>query len=739
MRKQIQLNRHWFFTKDEIDVKHSTSPQGQEIDLPHTWNAKDGQDGGNDYYRGRCYYMKKLERPQLRSGEMAYLEFRGVNSSADVYLNGKHLCRHDGGYSTFRVDITSALAEENTLVVAVDNSPNRKVYPQKADFTFYGGIYRDVYLVTVPAAHFAMEDHGAPGIQVTAKVVGGTADILIKVRVENGDGRTVRVEVDGIGSRSIPVQNGCAQAGFTIFDARLWNGTYDPFLYTARAVLLSQGEADDEVSARFGCREFQFDKERGFLLNGKSYPLRGVARHQDFYGVGNAITREMMRNDIAIIREMGANTIRLAHYQHDQYFYDLCDETGIVVWTEIPYISEHIEEANENTASQLTELILQNYNHPCIACWGLSNEITAVGGFKKEILENHIKLNHLAHSLDATRSTVTANVFMLETDSPLLDVPDIISYNLYFGWYLGSLENNDEWFAGFRKKNPNRVIGLSEYGADGNPQFQTNAPERGDYSEQYQAVYHEHMLRFFEKNPYLWATHAWNMFDFAADGRDEGGKHGINQKGLVSFDRKLKKDAFYLYKAYWSEEPFVHICGRRYVDRVEETTQIKVYTNQSQVALYCDGRLVDKKSGSRILIFELPISDRHVVEARSGSCFDSISIRKVSAPNPNYSMTKGNIVNWFQEGELQFPKDAYSIKDTMRDIKKKSEGAVLIDRLMKQSKAKRGDVAQGVEMGEDMQRIMDAMSVEKLLQMAGDAIGPEQVLQLNRALNQIKK
>ncbi|MFV0412996.1 MAG: glycoside hydrolase family 2 protein, partial [Oscillospiraceae bacterium] len=520
---------------------------------------------------------------------------------------------------------------------------------------------------------------------------------------------------------------------------RKWNGRKDPFLYTLRAELWAAGGPIDEVTTRFGCREFSIDKDKGFFLNGASYPLRGVSRHQDYQGVGNAITREMMQTDMALLKDLGANTVRLAHYQHDQFFYDLCDEVGIVVWAEIPYITEHMQEANENTASQLTELITQNYNHPSIVCWGLSNEITAVGGYREEILENHVKLNELAHRLDATRPTVTANVFMLEVDSPILEVPDILSYNLYFGWYVGNVEGNDEWFADFRKKNPGTVIGLSEYGADANPQYQTANPERSDYTEQYQAVYHEHMLKLFDENPYIWATHVWNMFDFGADGRNEGGKHGQNQKGLITFDRQIKKDAYFAYKAHWSKEPFVHVCGRRYVDRAEEITCVKVYSNQRQVSLFCDGQLVGEKEGQYVFSFDVPIQGQHTIEAKCGACSDTITIKHVKQENPTYKYVGTNLQNWFEEGELQFPEGYYSIKDKMGDIKSCPEGAALVKQLMDAITAKRGDVAQGIKMNDMMIKMMDAMTLESALRQGGDAVAPQVVLQMNQALNQIAK
>ncbi len=540
-------------------------------------------------------------------------------------------------------------------------------------------------------------------------------------------------------AREIALKDGYAETEIVIPNAHVWHGRKDPYLYTHRAELLVDGAVADCVETRFGCRSMGFDKDKGFYLNGEPYPLRGVSRHQDRKGVGNAITREMMREDLALIMELGATALRLAHYQHDQYFYDLCDEAGLVVWAEIPYISEHMPEANANTESQMTELVVQNHHHAGIACWGLSNEITAVGGCSDGIIENHKALNALCHRLDNTRPTVTANVFMLDIESALLDVPDIVSYNLYFGWYLGEVQDNDAWFERFRARRPGKVIGLSEYGADASPKFQTAKPERGDYTEQYQCVYHEHMLKLIEKSPYLWATHAWNMFDFAADARDEGGAKGLNQKGLVSFDRKLKKDAYFAYKAHWSDAPFVHLCGRRYVRRAEEITEVKVYSNQPAVALYRDGQLVEEKTGRHVFVFHVPIAGKHVLTAKCGDLADSIQIEKAAGLAAEYLYAGGSVLNWFKEGELQFPKGYLSIKDAVADIKKTPQGAAILAQVMEKMREKRGDLANSVVITEDMQRMMDAAPLEKMLKMGGAALGAAGILALNEALNKIPK
>lgn len=728
MRKIVNFNRNWLFSKT-AEIPADLPSGWEEISLPHTWNAVDGQDGGNDYWRGTAMYAKAFSRPELESGGRAVLEFLGAAMTADVYVNGQRLAHHEGGYSTFRVDITDALQGENLLCVAVDNSNNDRVYPQKADFTFYGGLYRSVNLILVPENHFELCRDGAPGIKVTPVVRERNAAVTVETW-QNGEG-SVTMTVAGM-KKTVPSENGHAAAEFVIENVRLWNGIEDPYLYEAKAEY-----AGDEIRTGFGCRTIGFDPEKGFLLNGSVYPLRGVSRHQDRKGLGNAITIREHREDMEFIREIGANTVRLAHYQHAQEFYDLCDEYGIIAWAEIPYITQHMPNGRENTLSQMRELIAQCYNHPSIVCWGLSNEITASGPVSEDLLDNHRALNDLCHAMDKTRPTTMAHVFMLEQESELIPIADIGSYNLYFGWYLGELEQNDTFFDEYHRKYPNRVIGFSEYGADANPQYQSAHPEKGDYSESYQCVYHEHILKCIEARPYLWATHVWNLFDFAADGRDEGGKHGENQKGLVTFDRKLRKDAFYLYKAYWSKEPFVHLCGRRYADRTEEVTEIKVYSNQSEVTLLVDGKEVASGKGAKIYTFRVPITGEHTVEVRSGSLSDCITIRKTEKANPDYRMAGGEVVNWF-DADKHDP-TCFSIKDTLGTLMRHPQTAAIVGRMMQAARASRGDVASATAGNANLERMMAGMTLQSLLKQAGPAIKPEQIHALNAALQQIKK
>lgn len=467
MRSTLNFNSHWQFTKP------GAAPVA--VTLPHTWNAADGTDGGNDYFRGICTYTKEFAAPAHVDDEEVWLEFEGAAMTAVVTLNDQELTRHAGGYSTFRVNLTPALAAQNTLTVTVDNSANRTVYPQKADFTFYGGLYRDVHILIVPHSHFALDNHGAPALRVTPEVSDDlhSAAVTVEAACENTpDGTEVLFAIEGVGEQTAAVQGGKAVTVFHMENVHLWDGVADPYLYSV-AASLPDGDA---VAVNFGCRKIDFKPDTGFWLNGRNVRLVGAARHQDRAGIGNALTAAEHEEDMQILRDMGANTVRLAHYQHAQYFYDLCDKYGLVAWAEIPYITEHMPEATANTLSQMEELVLQNYNHPSIICWGLSNEITVTTGVTENLTANHRLLNDLCHRLDATRPTTMAHAFMLDPNDPFVQLPDICSYNLYYGWYLGELQQNDEFFDTFHKNHPDRVIGLSEFGADATPP--TRAPAR---------------------------------------------------------------------------------------------------------------------------------------------------------------------------------------------------------------------------------------------------------------------
>lgn len=726
MRTIISMNEDWSFRKPGVDYFDS-------VNLPHTWNNEDGQDGDGQYLKGKATYQKEFEFHKTEN-QCVFLEVCGAAMVADVTLNYIKVGHHEGGYSSFRVDLTDALQDGiNMLMIEVDNSVPH-VYPQMADFTFYGGLYRDVNMIVVEKEHFELLHHATPGIKVTPKVEGKKAQVEVVTWQTSGK---VEVCVNGE-TKCVDSIDGSATVHFEIENVRLWDGKENPYLYTASAKLIVEGEVVDEIQTHFGCRTFEIDAEKGFLLNGREYPLRGVSRHQDREEIGNALTKQMHDEDFQLIYEMGANSIRLAHYQHDQYFYDLCDRYGIVVWAEIPYISAHMkdEEANQNTQEQMKDLIVQNYNHPSIVCWGLSNEITMQGN-SDECYENHIQLNQLVHEMDPTRKTVMANVGLLSITDRLISLPDATAYNVYFGWYTGELKDNEVFFDKFHETNPTIPVGFTEYGCDTNPAFHSSNPTRGDYTEEYQCLYHEHILEMLEDRPWIWCSYAWNMFDFAADARNEGGNPGRNQKGLVSFDRKTKKDAYYLYQAYWTKKPFIHICGRRYEERNEYETTIRVYTNLDNISLIVDGTLVETRRVDKVTTFTIPLLGETHIECTGKDCRDQMVIRHVDTPNESYVFKGAGILNWFDADGLK--EDYYSLKDSVAQIAQVPELQGLFDRTL--NTEAEGDGKDLVQARLDRSHLLTLtdLTMEEFLDQSGNPISNNIKRHVNSMLQQIKK
>ncbi|MBQ8303278.1 MAG: glycoside hydrolase family 2 protein [Clostridia bacterium] len=745
MRKILKLNEGWQFIKDCADP--SVTEGAVSVNLPHTWNNEDGYDGGT-YFRGSCVYSKTLNKSELGEGNH-YLEIRGANSSADVYLGGEHLAHHDGGYSTWRVNLTPALKDgDNTLSIVVDNAPNETVYPQMADFTFYGGLYRDVYIVTVADTHFDLDYYGAPGIKITPNIEGKDAKVEVEVyTTELKEGQKIVYTLyDKEENELQKIESTDKVVTFEIKDVHLWHGRKDPYLYCCEAEIIEGGEVIDNVCSRFGCRTFKIDPVNGFILNGEEYPLRGVSRHQDRLGFGNALLPEHHKEDMELIHEVGCTTIRLAHYQHDQYFYDLCDEYGMVIWAEIPYISKHMPTGRENTISQMKELVAQNYNHPSIVVWGLSNEIT-ISGSTPDLLENHNILNDLCHEMDKTRLTTIAAVSMCKIDDPYLQIPDVVSYNHYFGWYGGDTDMNGPWFDKFHKTHPNIPIGCSEYGCEA-LNWHTSDPRQGDYTEEYQAYYHEELIKQLYSRKYMWATHVWNMFDFGADARAEGGENGQNHKGLMTMDRKYKKDSFYAYKAWLrdpAEAPVLHICSKRYIDRVEDVTKVTVYSNLPEVELFVNGESVGKKtSDNHFFYFDVPNVGESKLVAKAGEHTDESVIRKVDKFNEEYRLVeKGVILNWFDIEE----KEGYlSLNSKMGDVISTVRGKMIFMGLMGKMMGGKKDgepkKAMGFDVTPDMMAMMNGFSVLRLLTMAGGMMNveftKEDLLKLNDQLKTIK-
>ena len=725
-----------------------------KVALPHTWNALDGQDGGADYWRGIGTY--KIDLPNPTEGTKQYIEIQGANHVATVYCNGRELGTHKGGFSTFRYELTPAMKKEgNVLTVVVTNGVS-DIYPQNADFTFYGGLYRDINYIEVHDAHFDLLLDGTDAVFVTPHNVGKTRVDLFPV---NADGCDILVELkDAEGNVVGSATTAAVEHTHVLIDVKephLWNGIADPYCYTCTATILADGEPQDAVTVTYGYRSFHVNPDNGFHLNGKRLPLHGVARHQDRLDKGWAISKADHEEDVALIKELGANTIRLAHYQHDQYFYELCNRTGFVLWAEIPFISQFIptEEAYNNTISQMTELVAQNYNHPAICFWGISNEIL-IGADREDLRQNLRDLNELAKAMDPSRLTTMAQVSMTPMDSEHNFITDVVSYNHYFGWYGGDVEDNGPWLDKFHAMHPDKCLGVSEYGAENILSWHTAEPENHDYTEEYANHYHQEMLKTFAQRPYLWATHQWNCFDFAADARNEGGVQGRNNKGLITYDRKVKKDAFYVYKAWWNPEPMVYVSGCRFVNRGPEERNVIVYTNCENVTLVVNGQdVATKKAEDHMIVFENVIVDGdNVVTAYSGDVkANEVKFVGVAEHDYSYDLPDGNQgVNWFDDPELvamkkafKYPKDAYSIKDKMGDLMANPQTAALLAKMM-EAMAGGGGAGSAMmssmgEMSEEMMGFMKMMRLSDALKMAGDAVSMKTKLEINLALNQIKK
>lgn len=753
MRNIITLNDKWKFIQKDTEMPDTFPADWTDVTLPHTWNAVDGHDGGGSYDRGSYWYARTFQTPeQPLPGGRVYVEIPAAGQQAAVYVNGKQAAYHEGGYSAFRADITELCKDdgENLLVINCSNEYKDSVYPQSADFTFYGGLYRGVNLISVPKTHFDLEYFGGPGIMVTPKPCDcGGAAFEVEAFVKDADESfTVLYQIIDAEGKETGYACRPADAAKTVIyvpDAVRWE-IDAPYLYTVKALLQRRNEAYDEISVRVGVRDFSCDPEKGFFLNAAPTPLRGVSRHQDLLYAGNALSKAEHIRDAILIKELGANTIRLAHYQHAQDFYDVCDELGFIVWAEIPFISVFNKDpdAHENCLRQMKELIIQNYNHPCICFWGISNEIL-IGGISERLVECHHELNRLVKELDPTRLTAIAHVSMTPIDGPMHYITDTESYNHYFGWYGGRMEDNGPWLDNFHAKHPDICLGLSEYGCEGIVTYHSSDPKCKDYSEDYQALYHEHLAKVLDERPWIWSSHVWNMFDFGCAARDEGGVKGRNNKGLITMDRKTKKDSYYIYKAYWNQTPMVHIAGKRYAQRSGETTDIKVYSNQPAVTLYVNGKKQGEKTPvDKICIFTVSLADgMNFIVAAAGNVKDSTTLEKVEKEPaiyvlPEYSDRMDGVDNWFKlagdldlEAPMEFPDGKYNIKYTMEQLSRCREAfdiakeAVFLATNFKLS------------VGEGMWDMIKAMSFESMTALSGDSMPKGFLESVNAKLTKI--
>lgn len=632
-RQDILLNDNWKF-RFSHQVQKGTEVR---VDLPHTWNAQDALSGKIDYKRGIGNYEKNLfVRPEWK-GKRLFIRFEGVNSIADVFINRLHIGEHRGGYGAFIFEITGKVeyGKENSILVRVNNGEQLDIMPLVGDFNFYGGIYRDVHLMITDETCISPLDYASPGVRLIQDSVshkyakvralvdlsnGNTANQEVELNIRLLDGKTVVKE----GMKKVTLSGTSTmqqELVFEISQPHLWNGRQDPFLYQAEISLSRNGKIVDCITQPLGLRFYRIDPDKGFFLNGKHLPLHGVCRHQDRSEVGNALRIQHHDEDAALMLEMGVNAVRLAHYPQAAYFYDLMDRSGIIVWAEIPFVGPggyddkgfvDLPAFRTNGKEQLKELIRQHYNHPSICVWGLFNELTESGDNPVEYIK---ELNELAHQEDPTRPTTSASNQM----GDLNFITDAIAWNRYDGWYGGTPADLGKWLDSMHKTHPEICIAISEYGAGASIYHQQDSlsktvPNSWWHPENWQTYYHIENWKTISARPYIWGSFVWNMFDFGAAHRTEGDRPGINDKGLVTFDRKVRKDAFYFYKANWNqEEPMLYLTGKRNVVRTQRLQTFIAFTNQSEAELFVNG-----KSCGKVIADEYSILKWENIELQPG-------------------------------------------------------------------------------------------------------------------------
>ena len=623
-RQDILLNNDWNF-RFSHQVQKGTEVR---VDLPHTWNAQDALSGKIDYKRGIGNYEKNLFiRPEWK-GKRLFIRFEGVNNIADVFINRRHIGEHRGGYGAFIFEITGKVeyGKENSILVRVNNGEQLDIMPLVGDFNFYGGIYRDVHLLITDETCISPLDYASPGVRLIQDSVSHRyAKVRAIVDLSNGSSGNQEVELnvrllDGQrvvkeGTKNVNLSGNEVmqqELTFEIDQPHLWNGRQDPFLYQAEVTLFRNGQMVDRVTQPLGLRFYRIDSDKGFFLNGKHLPLKGVCRHQDRSEVGNALRPQHHEEDVALMLEMGVNAVRLAHYPQATYFYDLMDKNGIIVWAEIPFVGPggyndkgfvDLPAFRANGKEQLKELIRQHYNHPSICVWGLFNELTELGDNPVEYIK---KLNVLAHQEDTTRPTTSASNQM----GDLNFITDAIAWNRYDGWYGGTPADLGKWLDRMHKDHPEICIAISEYGAGASIYHQQDSlvktvPTSWWHPENWQTYYHIENWKTISSRPYVWGSFVWNMFDFGAAHRTEGDRPGINDKGLVTFDRKVRKDAFYFYKANWNrEKPMLYLTGKRNTVRTQRLQTITAFTNQAGAELFVNGKSYGKAIPDSYAILE---------------------------------------------------------------------------------------------------------------------------------------
>lgn len=628
-RQSIELHSGWKFIRQDVPLTNATTGW-EKVTVPHTWNAQDGQLGKvrnkkdkYGYYRGACWYEYRLDAPQKWGNKRVFIHFGAAALVADVYLNGHRLGEHRGGFTAFCYELTSYLhfGAPNDLRVRVDNSWQDDVPPLSGDFNIDGGLYRPVHLIVTGKLCITPLYYASPGVFLTMKSEDeNSATVEVKSLVSNGSdaaaGVTIETDIKDARGTSVCSLSSEQQIGANKTEPvvqtlvvpwpHLWNGRNDPYLYTATVRVIHGGKTMDEVSQPLGLRTVAITQAQGFLLNGKPYPIHGVSLHQDYYNKGWALSRADHRQDMRIVLDMGATAIRLTHYPQSEYLHDLCDRNGLLLWNEVSLVNGIPDSRafDSNSERQLREMILQRYNHPSAVFWGTFNEI---GNDKKTANPDELlaRLKEIIHKLDPTRIDVGASD---QPNRSFNQIPTAICFNGYPGWYGHGTPDDMAKYIDDRYREVDKRIGISEYGAGGNPfQHEEDPPQKVEWKsqfhpEEYQSYVHEREWAIMKNNPKLWGTFAWVMFDFPSASRNEGGHPGLNDKGLVTQDRKIKKDAYYFYKANWNPEPMVYITSRRFTPRKLATTEVKVYSNCAEVELEVNGRSLGKQKPNEIKI-----------------------------------------------------------------------------------------------------------------------------------------
>lgn len=728
--KRVSLNCNWEFAKLPNGKKEYAADQLWEtVSLPHTWYEPE------ESYRGLTVYRKTVSVDPTWPGVI--LEFEGADQSCFVFVNGTQIGQHKGAYARFRFAVPVAEVKTGELEIAVflDNSLNPDVSPNAGDFTIFGGLYRHVNMLIVGNDHFDYCYYGTDGIIAYTDVTPeGNGVLRMEPHVCTSDPNAcILYSLEAPNGENIMQSMSSAHDAvqMAVPEPLLWNGKRDPKLYTLKAYLQVNGKTADETEIRLGFRKISIDPNTGLELNGCPLKIRGVAKHQDRAGVYSAVTDDHIDEDFSLIREIGANALRLSHYQHGQHTYQCCDEGGYLVWAEIPMLKMTESHALfQNAEEQLRELILQNIHHPSIFCWGIQNEI-GIYADAPFMYEKCRSLTALAKRIDNSRLVTAANLYNVKFASELNAVTDMIGYNLYFGWYYGQMQDYSAYLDSFHETRPEMPLGISEYGVDANPALHSEHPKVKDYSEEYQALYHETVYPCFQSKNYLWGSFVWNMFDFSSDIRDEGGVKHINSKGMVNYDRSIKKDAFYYYKAIWSEEPFVHLCSRRFINRCRKAIDVKIYTNQPCATLFVNeaelGTLQNNGNGT-ICFSDVVLSPgKNTIRAVAGTCEDECLFSQ-GEEDPSYALPdqgEGMVRNWFEKDDDTVRTGYYSIMDTAGDILAGARPVMMAILPELVEYLEQGNVPLGLFMKDILAYALKDNN--------------ELIIQINHALNQVKK